>query len=115
MLSADVPLITGTNLNESVSGVDNPGSEMMTVEEMNRRLHEAYGNDAEAIIAAYRQDYPNATPFGLYAAIATSRWRIPAIRAGWQEGRTGRCTGICLHLFVANPRARRSPRYIPRF
>jgi para-nitrobenzyl esterase len=77
-ISADVPLITGTNLNESASGIDHPGVERMTVEEMNQKVHESFGADAEAIIAAYRQDYPRATPFGLYAAIATSRWRIPA-------------------------------------
>jgi para-nitrobenzyl esterase len=77
-ISADVPLITGTNLNESVSGLDRPGADAMTVEEMNRLVHEAYGSDSDAIIAAYRQEYPKATPFGLYATIATSRWRIPA-------------------------------------
>jgi para-nitrobenzyl esterase len=77
-ISADVPLITGTNLNESVSGLDRPGADAMTLDEMNRSIHEMYGSDSEAIIAAYRQDYPDATPFGLYATIATGRWRIPA-------------------------------------
>jgi para-nitrobenzyl esterase len=78
MVSADVPLITGTNLNESVNGIDHPGAGSMTVEEMHRLVHEAFAGDAEAIIAAYRQDYPGATPFGLYAAICASQWRIPA-------------------------------------
>lgn len=88
-ISADVPLITGTNLNESVNGVDHPGSNTMTVEEMNRLVREAYGSDAEAIIAAYRQDYPKATPFGLYAAIATSRWRIPAFAQAARKAALG--------------------------
>ncbi|MGC1463546.1 MAG: carboxylesterase family protein [Terracidiphilus sp.] len=77
-ISADVPLITGTNLNESTSGLDHREVTTMTAEEMNRKVHEAFGNDSEAFIAAYRQDYPTATPFGLYAAISTSNWRIPA-------------------------------------
>jgi para-nitrobenzyl esterase len=77
-VSAEVPLITGTCLNESVNGIDHPGANAMTMEEMNRKVHEAYGKDSEAIIAAYREDYPKATPFGLYAAISTSSWRIPA-------------------------------------
>ncbi|GGA67287.1 carboxylic ester hydrolase [Edaphobacter acidisoli] len=77
-ISADVPLITGTNLNESVSGVDHPHANTMTVEEMNWRVHEMYGSDADAIIAAYKDDYPNATPFGIYATIAAAQWRIPA-------------------------------------
>ena len=88
-ISADVPLITGTNLNESVSGLDHPGIDAMTVEEMNQKVQEAYGSDAAAIIAAYRQDYPKATPFGLYATIATSRWRIPAFAQAGRKAALG--------------------------
>ena len=50
----------------------------MGVEELNRLVREAFGDDGEAIIAAYRLDYPKATPFGLYATIAASRMRVPA-------------------------------------
>ena len=78
-LSADVPLLTGTNLHEFVNGLDHPDANLMAVEELNRRIREAFGDDGEAIIAAYRLDYPKATPFGLYAAIAASRLRVPAI------------------------------------
>jgi para-nitrobenzyl esterase len=88
-ISADVPLITGTNLNESVHGVDLPGITMMTLEEMNQRVREAYGSDCESIIAAYRQEYPKATPFGLYAAIATSRWRVPAFAQASRKAALG--------------------------
>jgi para-nitrobenzyl esterase len=88
-LSAAVPLITGTNLNESVSGLDRPGADSMTVEEMNRLVHESYGSDASAVIDAYRHDYPNATPFSLYAAIATSRWRIPAFAQAARKATLG--------------------------
>jgi para-nitrobenzyl esterase len=76
-LSADVPLITGTSLNESVNGIDHPHVNDMTVEEMNRRVREDYGSQSEAIIAAYREDYPKASPFELYATISTASWRIP--------------------------------------
>jgi para-nitrobenzyl esterase len=77
-LSAEVPLITGTTLNETVNGIDHPHANDMTVEEMNQRVREEYGSQSDAIIAAYRNDYPGATPFGLYATIATSRWRFRA-------------------------------------
>jgi para-nitrobenzyl esterase len=89
-LSADVPLITGTNLNESVNGIDKPGINAMTVEEMNRLVRESFGEDSEAILAAYRQDYPDATPFGLYAAISTARWRLPAIAQAERKAALGR-------------------------
>ena len=89
LVSADVPLITGTNLNESVNGVDHPDAGNMTAEEMNRRVREAYGADAATIVAAFRQDYPNATPFGLYAAICTARWRIPAFEQAARKAALG--------------------------
>lgn len=89
LISADVPLITGTNLNESVNGVDHPDPRNMTAEEMNRRLSEAYGADAEAIVAAYRQDYPKATPFDLYAAVSTARWRIPSFEQAARKAALG--------------------------
>jgi para-nitrobenzyl esterase len=88
-ISADVPLITGTNLNESVSGLDHPGANAMTVEEMTRSVREQHGNNADAIIAAYRQDYPKASPFGLYAAIATARWRLPAFAQAERKAALG--------------------------
>ncbi len=76
-LSANVPLITGTNLNESVSGLDSPGANSMTEDEMRRKVAAEFGSESEEIIAAYRRDYPEANPFGIYAVIATSRWRVP--------------------------------------
>jgi para-nitrobenzyl esterase len=89
VISAEVPLITGTNLNESVSGLDHPDANAMSTEEMSRLVGEQYGSKADAIIAAYRQDYPKASPFGLYAAIATSRWRIPAFAQAEQKAKLG--------------------------
>jgi para-nitrobenzyl esterase len=77
-LSADVPLLTGTNLHEFVNGLDHPDAASMGAEELTRLVREAFGDDAEAIIRAYRLDYPKATPFGLYATIAASRLRVPA-------------------------------------
>jgi para-nitrobenzyl esterase len=88
-ISADVPLITGTNLHEFVSGLDRPDANAMGVEELNRLVREAFGNDGEAIIAAYRLDYPKATPFNLYAAIAASRLRVPAFAQAARKAALG--------------------------
>jgi para-nitrobenzyl esterase len=78
MLSAEVPLLTGTNLHEFVNGLDRPDADAMGLEELSRLVGEAFGDESAAIIEAYRLDYPNATPFGLYATIAASRLRIPS-------------------------------------
>lgn len=88
-ISANVPLITGTNLNESVNGLDHPGINSMTVEEMTRRVRESYHGDAEAIIAAYRKEYPRVNPFGLYAAIEASQWRLPAFAQAERKAALG--------------------------
>lgn len=88
-ISAEVSLITGTDLNEAVSGLDRPNADAMTVEELNRLVGEAFGGDSEAIIAAYRQDYPKATPFGLYATIAASQFRIPAFAQATRKAAQG--------------------------
>jgi para-nitrobenzyl esterase len=77
-LSAHIPLLTGTNLYEFVSGLDRPDLTAMGAEELSRLVHEEFGDDGEAIIDAYRLDYPKATPFGLYATIAASRLRVPS-------------------------------------
>jgi para-nitrobenzyl esterase len=88
-ISAHVPLITGTDLNEFVSGIDRPDAGAMTVEELNRLVNEAFGGDSEAIIAAYRQDYPKATSFGLYAAISASHFRVPAFAQATRKAAQG--------------------------
>jgi para-nitrobenzyl esterase len=77
-ISSNIPLITGTNLNESTNGLDRPGVTDMTVDQMVRLVREAYGGQSDAIIDAYRADYPTATPFCLWATIEASRWRVPA-------------------------------------
>jgi para-nitrobenzyl esterase len=71
-ISADVPLITGTNRHEFVSGLDRPDAGAMGVEEVDRLLSEDFGDHRKAIIDAYRREYPKATPFDLYATIAAS-------------------------------------------
>ena len=88
-VSSDVPLITGTNLNESVNGVDRPGADTMTIDEMNRLVRETFGSDGAAIIAAYREDYSRANPFELWATIAASQWRIPAIAQATRKANLG--------------------------
>jgi para-nitrobenzyl esterase len=89
-ISADVPLLTGTNLHEFVNGLDRPDADAMGVEELNRLVREAFGERGRAIIDAYRRDYPKATPFDLYATIAaSSRVRRPAFEQAVRKAALG--------------------------
>jgi para-nitrobenzyl esterase len=67
--------MTGSNLNEFVNGVGHPELNGMDEAEMLRRVEEGLHGDTKAIVAAYRREYPGATPFQLYATIAASSAR----------------------------------------
>jgi len=73
-LSAGVPLIVGTNLNEFVSGLDNPERDTLTKEQLESRAAHAWGAKGNEIIAAYRKEYPKTTPFQLWAAASAADW-----------------------------------------
>ena len=88
-LSAEVPLLTGTNLHEFVNGLDRPDANAMGVEELNRLVSEEFGDRGKTIIDAYRRDYPKATPFGLYATIAAARVRRPAFEQAIRKAALG--------------------------
>lgn len=74
-ISARVPLLIGTNLNEMVSGVDNPEVDTLTLEQLRERLGQRWGARGPDILEAYRREYPQAPPFGLWAAISASSMR----------------------------------------
>jgi para-nitrobenzyl esterase len=88
-ISADVPLLTGTNLHEGVSGLDRAEADAMRVEEFNRLVKEEFDDGSQKIIDAYRRDYPKATPFDLYAIIAAASFRRPAFEQGIRKAALG--------------------------
>jgi len=89
-ISADVPLITGTNLHEFVNGLDRPHADAMRAEEMYRLLSEEFGEHSKTIIEAFRRDYPKAAPFDLYATIAaSSQTRRPAFAQAIRKASLG--------------------------
>ncbi len=77
-ISADVPLLTGSNLHEFVNGLDRPEAQAMQMEEVHRLVSQEFGERSTEIIDAYRRDYPEAIPFDLYATIAAASVRRPA-------------------------------------
>jgi len=90
-ISADVSLITGTNLHEFVNGLDRPEASAVEMVEVNRLVSEAFGEHSKTIIEAFRRDYPKATPFDLYATIAaSSQTRRPAFAQALRKAALGR-------------------------
>ena len=77
-VSAEVPLLTGSNLHEIVNGLDRRETQAMPMDELHQLVSQEFGEYSKGIIDAYRRDYPQATPFDLYATIAAASFRRPA-------------------------------------
>jgi len=77
-LSASIPLLIGTNLNEGVHGCDNPDVDALTQDELRQRVEQRHGEKAAAIIDAYRREYPKAKPFDLWSVISAAPVRSAA-------------------------------------
>lgn len=71
-LSASVPLVAGSTLNEFTNGINHPDAFDMPQSELEKRVADAYQDRAGQVVASYRQLYPNANPFQLWSVIATS-------------------------------------------
>lgn len=78
-ITAQVPMIIGTTLNEFATGINHPEYEAMTIEELRARLAATLPDRAEAVLAAFRKRTPDASPFDLWSRIASARVRIGAI------------------------------------
>jgi para-nitrobenzyl esterase len=79
-ISADVPMIVGTTLNEFVTATSHPEYELMTDADLEQRVRGMFGDKTPAILAAFRQRKPAAKPFDLWSHIAASTVRENAIK-----------------------------------
>jgi para-nitrobenzyl esterase len=89
MVSAGVPMMTGTIFNEITSALADPVGAAMTERQLQQGVGEAYGAKGPAIIAAYRKTWPAATPFELYAAIAAHPFRYAAHKQAARKAQLG--------------------------
>ena len=75
-ISAKIPMLIGTCLNEMVNGVDNPEVDSFGADELMKRVTQRYAGKSADIIAAYRREYPKESDFGLlWAAISVAGMR----------------------------------------
>lgn len=78
-LSANVPMIIGTVLNEFTNGIGHPEYESMTMDEVRKRVSARYGDKAAPIIEAYQRAYPGAKPFDVLSVVLATPTRQNAI------------------------------------
>jgi para-nitrobenzyl esterase len=98
-ISAHVPLITGSVFNEQTNALDREGGGAMTESELQKGVGEAFGANGPAIIAAYRRDWPDATAFEIYGAIAAESFRRPAFE---QAARKAMLNAAPSYVYVYN-------------
>jgi para-nitrobenzyl esterase len=79
-LSADVPMIVGTTLNEFANALNHPEYELMTDAELEQKVRGMFGDKTPQILAAFRHRTPTAKPFDLWSRIAASTVRENAIK-----------------------------------
>ena len=66
-VSAGVPLLIGTNLNEFIHGVDRPDADSLTNQDLLKQFNSRYGAKAQAIVDSLRREYPWAKPFDIFS------------------------------------------------
>jgi len=74
-ISAGIPLLVGSVLNEQTHGINHPEYEDMTKDEVLRRARERFNDRAEAVIAAYQKLYPKAKPFDVLSVAFAAQSR----------------------------------------
>ncbi|MDX2044230.1 MAG: carboxylesterase/lipase family protein [Acidobacteriota bacterium] len=78
-ISANVPMLIGTTLNEFAGGINNPNVDALTEAELAERIKTMYGERSGQILAAYRKANPTAKPFDLFSFISTVPTRHNAV------------------------------------
>jgi para-nitrobenzyl esterase len=89
-ISADIPMIIGTTLNEFVTAINHPEFEAMSEADLETRVRGIYGEKAMSVIGAFRQRTPQAKPFDLWSHIAASGVRGSAIEQAKRKAAQGR-------------------------
>jgi len=78
-ISAEVPMLVGTVLNEFLNGVGHPEYEVMTIDEVKKRVGDMYGDRSGQIIEVFQQAHPKEKPFDILSRIAASSVRQAAV------------------------------------
>ena len=75
-ISADVPLIVGTNKDESIMFLQRGDLPAFSLDDasLRERLETRFGDDADRVLEVHRRERPGASPTDLFVAITTGQW-----------------------------------------
>ncbi len=78
-ISARVPMLIGTTLNEFTTSLNHPEREEMTEAEAGKQLYDMYGVDPKSILEVFRASHPGAKTFDLFSLAMTAQVRQGAV------------------------------------
>ena len=97
-ISANIPMLIGTVLNEQTHAINHPEYESMTEDEVRRRINERYPEKGAAMWDAYRKAYPKAKPFDVMSRLFAAPSRQNAVLQA--ERKTAQGTPAYLFWFT---------------
>lgn len=101
-VSAHVPMIIGTTLNEFATGINHPEYEAMTNGELLSRVEAIYPGGGQRIVDTFRARTPDASPFDLWSRIASAPIRQAAISQAEAKASLGQAPAY-LYWFTRFP------------
>jgi para-nitrobenzyl esterase len=79
-ISADIPIMVGTVLNEFVNGINHPEYETMTEEEVTKRATTFFGGQhGPEILKVFNEQHPGEKPFDIYSRMMAASVRQGAV------------------------------------
>ena len=88
-ISAGIPLLVGTVLNEQMHGINHPEYEDMTAAEALRRARERFHDRAEAVLGAYQKMYPKAKAFDVLSVAFAAQSRQNCVTQAERQSALG--------------------------
>ncbi len=103
-ISADVPMLIGTALNEFNPAMSNPKAELMTEDELRKQAAAAYGDKASSIIETCRKIYPNIKPVEVSSILsAINVFRSGAVRQAERKTAQGKAPAFLYEFCWKTP------------
>ena len=102
-ISASVPLMVGSTLNESFQAVDKPDAFKMTQGELETRLRTSWKDKTDEVIRVFRKNFPNANNFQLWSVISASRARFGVLTQARRKAEQKAAPAYCYRFDWQSP------------
>jgi len=96
-ISAGIPLLVGSVLNEMTHGINHPEYEDMSMDEVLRRARDRFKDRTEAVIASYQKLYPRAKPFDVLSVAFAAESRQNCVTQAERQAGLG---GAPVYMFL---------------